>query len=279
MAMPSENAPVVPQRKNKVRPLPRRGLRRLRWGFRIFVCCVLLPIGASGGWHFAHGWPPNWRVADWSSAAIAPDPQANPQAMIIVYAARAGNWKGIFAVHSWIAIKAANETRFTRYEVVGWGQPVRRNAYPADGRWYSNRPYAVHTLQGAKAARLIPRIEAAIARYPARRRGSYRVWPGPNSNTFIAWLARQVPDWGPELPAVAVGKDYLGDGLHIARTPSGTGWQIAWSGYAGLALGLREGLEIHIAGSTIGIDPDDLAVKLPALGKISAMQWMGYGNA
>ena len=47
------------------------------------------------------------------------------------------------------------------------------------------------------------------------------------------------------------------------------------NGYFGATLAMEEGFEIHIIGSTIGIDPNDLAIKLPALGKLSLFDLMG----
>ena len=55
-------------------------------------------------------------------------------------AARTGGLKGAFSVHTWIVIKKAGAKAYERYDKVGWGMPIRRNAYPADGRWYSNVP-------------------------------------------------------------------------------------------------------------------------------------------
>ena len=37
----------------------------------------------------------------------------------------------------------------------------------------------------------------------------YNAFPGPNSNTFTAWVARQVPTLGLELPFSAIGSGYL----------------------------------------------------------------------
>lgn len=204
----------------------------------------------------------------WASSGIGPCPDETPEAVIRVYAARKGRWKGIFAVHTWIAIKRAGADRFDRYEVVGWGEPVRRNNYPADGRWYGNVPDVVLDIRGPRAARLISKIEATIARYPYRERGTYRLWPGPNSNTFVAWIARQVPALGLEMPATAVGKDFLAPGLAFGPTPSGTGHQVSLHGLLGFGIAKREGVEFHIGGTTIGIDPEDLAVKLPSLGSV-----------
>src|SRR5436190_12122358 len=109
--------------------------------------------------------------------------------MIRVYSARTGQWKGIFATHSWIVLKRQGAAAYERYDVVGWGSPVRKNAWPADGRWYGNVPDLVKSVDGPSAEALIPRIEAAIASYRWSRAGDYTTWPGPNSNTFVAGIA------------------------------------------------------------------------------------------
>lgn len=240
------------------------------------VLTVLIPTAAAATYFYAQGWPARWSSADWSSTNTAPDPRTDREAIIQIYAARAGRWKGVVSVHTWIAVKDRNAPSFTRYDVVGWNFPVRRNGWPVDGRWYSNSPRVVHELRGTDAERLIPRIESAIARYPYSDRGDYTVWPGPNSNTFVAWIARQVPELKLEMPATAIGKDFIGDGPSWGPTPSGTGWQISWSGYLGAAIGWMEGLEVHVLGTTVGIDPQGLGLKLPGFGLVSIRQfWAG----
>jgi hypothetical protein len=57
----------------------------------------------------------------------------------------------------------------------------------------------VLTLRGETAASAIPRIQAAIAAYPFPSSGAYRAWPGPNSNSFVAHVASQVPEIAPAL--------------------------------------------------------------------------------
>ena len=236
---------------------------------------ILVPLVVGATWSYARGWPAGWSAADWSSAGVAPDPRIEKEAIVLVYGARTGRWKGVFAVHTWIALKREGARHFDRYDVVGWGRPVRRNDYPVDGRWYSNMPFVVHEVRGAEAEALIPKIERAIVSYPYSDYGSYTVWPGPNSNTFVAWVGRQVPDLRLEMPATAVGKDYIGSGLSFGRTPSGTGWQVSWSGLFGIAAALKEGVELHVLGLTIGIDPHDIAVKLPSLGTLSLRKLIG----
>lgn len=235
----------------------------------IFLSLLVLPLGAGTLWSYTQGWPQSWNTADWSATGIAPHPAKNREAIIQVYAARAGRWKGILAVHTWILIKEKNARSFERYDVVGWGRPVRRNAFPADGYWYSNAPEIILEIRGPKARKLIPQIQEAIRRYPNSNRGDYRVWPGPNSNTFVAWIARNVPELGLELPPTAVGKDFLGSGINWHTPPSGSGWQVSWNGIIGAALAPKEGLELHILGVTWGIDLQDFGIKIPALGLLS----------
>lgn len=236
--------------------------------WKVLVALVVLPILVGGTWSYARGWAQSWHTADWSSSGLGPNAIETPEAVIRVYSARTGRWKGIFAVHTWITVKRAGARRFDRYDVVGWGNPVRLNNYPADGYWYSNPPWVVLDIRGGRAEELIPKIEEAIGRYPYAGYGSYRVWPGPNSNTFVAWIGRQVPELNLELPPTAVGKDYLGENFSTAVTPSGSGRQFSWRGLFGAAIARREGLEIHLLGATFGLDFDDLAIKLPSVGSL-----------
>ncbi len=240
----------------------------LTWTGCFLLLAVVLPIALGTALALSREWPQSWRTADWGSSHLLPEAASVPEAKVIILAARTGRWKSIFAEHMSLVTKPEGAKDWTRYDVVGWGAPVRRNAYAADALWYGNRPYAVAELSGERAAKLIPEIERAIARYPHAAKGSYVVWPGPNSNSFIAWLVRNTPGFGVELPPLAVGKDYLGNSFAMAQAPSGTGFTVSAWGVLGLTLALEEGLELNLLGTSIGIDPNDLAVKLPSLGKL-----------
>lgn|SRR5690554_1947257 len=154
----------------------------------------------------------DWRTASRESAGIAPLPHETPEAVIEVYAADAFGWRGWFAVHSWIAFKEADADEYSVYEVVGWGvdngrSAVRRQQTTTPDRyWYGARPDLILSLRGDEAERLIPQIQDAIARYPWA--DQYKAVPGPNSNTFPAWIAIQVPELGLRLPFNAIGKGY-----------------------------------------------------------------------
>jgi Protein of unknown function (DUF3750) len=213
----------------------------------------------------------HWSRARWDSAGLAPDPATTAEPVVQVYGARAWGWKGIFAVHTWIVMKRQDAAAYQRYEVVGWGvrrgaPAVRQDMRAVDGFWAGNPPKVLVEHRGAEVEALIDRIDEAIGRYPYPDR--YRSWPGPNSNTFIAHIAREVPQLELELPPTAIGKDFLANGWPIDRTPSGTGYQVSLFGLFGLSLGVAEGLEINLLGLTLGIDPQNLAIKLPGIGRV-----------
>lgn len=212
----------------------------------------------------------DWRTASREPIGLAPSPSDEPEAVVQVYAARAVRWRGYFGVHTWIAVKPASADAYTVYEVNGWrlrrtGTAVVVSDRAPDSRWYGNAPELIADLRGPAAAAAIPKIERAVAAYPYAE--SYRVWPGPNSNTFVAYVLRAVPEVEADLPPTAIGKDYLGAAL-FARSPSGTGVQVSLLGVLGLLVGIEEGLEINLLGLTFGLDPLDLAVKLPLAGSI-----------
>jgi len=227
-----------------------------------------VPILARTAYFFAFDkGPRSWRDADWSSTGTLPAAGDFAPARVIIFTGTAGAWKGIFSVHSWIVLKRANEKRWTRYDVVGWGEPVRRNNWPVDGLWYGNKPVMLADISGADAEKLIPRIEQTVSAYDYAQAGDYRIWPGPNSNSFIAAILRSVPELGIALPPNAVGRDFR-YGIYAGRTDSGTGLEINLGGYAGLKIGWVEGIEMNFLGLVAGLDLRRPGIKLPGYGRI-----------
>lgn len=213
----------------------------------------------------------DWRTADRSSAGLAPLPENESEAVVQVYAARAVRWRGYFAVHSWIATKEKNAKEYTTYHVMGYrikrtgSAIVIENDIP-DRKWFGAEPDLIFELRGGKAESAIPKIQAAVQTYPYP--SFYRIWPGPNSNTFISHIIRQVPELGVELPPHAIGKDWIDDGDLFGLTESGTGGQISLFGALGLTLGLAEGIEVNILGLSFGLDVWRPAIKLPFVGRL-----------
>jgi hypothetical protein len=122
-------------------------------------------------------------------------------------------------------------------------------------------------ISGPEAEKLIPRIEATVKDYNYSQTGDYRIWPGPNSNSFTAAILRTVPELGLALPSNAVGRDFR-YGFYAGRTDSGTGFEINLHGLAGLKLGWVEGVEVNFMGLVAGLDLRHPGVKLPGFGRI-----------
>jgi hypothetical protein len=230
----------------------------------------VLPVLVSGCLPDVRGGVP-WYAARRDATGLAPDPAATPEAVIQVYAARAVSWRGIFAVHTWIAVKATGAQRYTRYEVLGFGvadgaPAVRVDRMGPDNYWFGARPQIVLERRGEGVDAMIDKIRAAVASYPYPH--DYRAWPGPNSNTFTAYIARRVPELGLTLPSNAIGKDFLPGGAVFAAAPSGSGFQVSLCGVAGFLVALKEGVEVNVLGLNIGVDALAPAVKLPAIGRV-----------
>ena len=246
--------------------------RRWSWARRALAAFLVLfvaPLLGSAATVLGQGY--DWRTAPRYSVGIAPDPATTPEAVVQVYVARAFGWRGAFGVHSWIAVKPSGAPAFDVYEVIGWsvyhgGPAVRVSQRPPDGMWYGSRPEIIADLRGQGVDDVIRRIRAAAKSYPYP--DSYRVWPGPNSNTFTAYVARAVPELEVELPPTAIGKDFLPNGDVLARAPSGTGWQLSLLGLLGVMVAADEGLEIDVLGLTFGIDVTRPALKLPGIGRL-----------
>jgi hypothetical protein len=231
------------------------------------LALFLLPIAARAALYAYQGGPTSWRNADWSSTRSLPEPGAEPAARVLIMSGRTGGWKGVLSVHSWIVLKPENGRSWRRYDVVGWGNPVRLNNWPADGLWFGNRPQVVLDLRGAEAAAAIPKIEAAIAAYNYANAGDYRIWPGPNSNTFVATVLRAIPETETALPANAVGRDFRPH-PYAGPTDSGTGIEASLWGILGIKIGWVEGVEMNILGLVAGLDLRNPGVKLPGYGRI-----------
>jgi hypothetical protein len=114
---------------------------------------------------------------------------------------------------------------------------------------------------------LIPRIETVARDYAYAEPGDYRIFPGPNSNSFTAAVLRAVPELGIALPSNAIGRDYR-DGFYAGTTDSGTGIELNAAGYAGIKIGWIEGVEVNLLGLVAGFDIRRPAVKLPGFGRI-----------
>ena len=149
----------------------------------------------------------HWSTAANASSRLSLAPGEEEEALVQVYGARAYNWRGAFGIHTWIATKRQGARNYFVYQVIGWNIYRGRSAVSVnrmvrpDFMWFNAKPELLTERRGRGVDSLIGSIEAAVYAYPYAH--EYRVWPGPNSNTFTAFVARQVPELGLDLPQLS----------------------------------------------------------------------------
>ena len=202
---------------------------------------------------------------------LVADPATVREPVVQVWGARTRGPKGIFGVHTWIAVKPEAASEYTVYEVVGWRLRWTDSAVVirtrAPNHWFGAPGELYAEKRGAGVAELIQRIDKVARDYPYA--GTYTLWPGPNSNTFVAWIARAVPELQVDLPATAIGKDYIGTAM-VSTAPSGSGFQFSLRGLLGVAASAVDGVELNILGLNFGVSAS--GVKLPIVGRIGSVR-------
>jgi len=168
------------------------------------------------------------------------------------------------AVHYWFVVFSPEIKEWERWELwqdtnaggTSWGHIHKNLMYPGDG--VGGGPSVIEMEWRGAVAQNIYAVLNAPARYPYR--DVYLPWPGPNSNTYIAWILRQ-SQAAYDLDPRAIGKDYLGY-LGGSVTTTGTGLQIE-SPVLGVKVGFYDGVELHLLCFTLGIDVWTPALKTP----------------
>ncbi len=168
------------------------------------------------------------------------------------------------AIHCWFLSWDAEEGRWHRWEVwqdadaggESWGH-VHKDLLPPDTGVGGGEYEVLHEWTGEEAMRLTAAL-AASPEYPERDR--YNAWPGPNSNTYVAWVLRRA-GLRLDLPPSAVGKEWLGT-FGAAASTTRTGLQ-AGTPLMGVKVGLLDGVEVHPFSLTVGVDLVPPAIKTP----------------
>jgi hypothetical protein len=179
-----------------------------------------------------------------------------------------GAWYKGLAHHAWIDIHKAGDPKWLRIECAGSVFGVLFSDLDAeearlDHRFDGHTVHLLGWLDGEAAHRAALAIEARAHELDAFYGENYRLWPGPNSNTFVAEVARAAPDLGFVFDPNCIGKDYPG-WIDVGLTASKTGVRLD-TVPIGVAVGLREGVEVHMLGLTAGITLDPPGISLPFL--------------
>jgi len=172
-----------------------------------------------------------------------------------------------WAKHSFIDYR--KQGTWQRLEIPGPAEGVTLLALSDDDAYADLRKGSdvrVRTmLTGDRAKLAIEEIEALATTYPNRSIESYYYWPGPNSNTFVAWQIRNAPSLDAELDHNAIGVNHAL--FRIGATPPGYGLTFD-TPVLGASADLREGIELHILQLEFGVALFPPAIKLPFIGRI-----------
>lgn len=153
------------------------------------------------------------------------------------------------ARHAWIIGAVPGEPRLRRWELMG---TAAKSETSQPFEFFGTGDVAVHGIVRGTADEIRAKarcLDAEVGAY-GKRHPTYFPIPGPNSNTFVAEALRGC-GIHVELPATAIGRDYRGP-VGAGVTESGTGVQLE-SWVAGARIGLREGVEGHVAGLAVGV--------------------------
>ena len=172
-------------------------------------------------------------------------------------------WFTHFADHTWFEVQLDAER--WRVEVLHPTSGVVIESIEAadlgeDVRWGR----AVHVLErftGVRAERVGRELLERAPSYPFE--DDYEAYPGPNSNTFAVWLAREIDGLAFQPYSTAIGQNYTAGG-RLGITPNGTGVELE-SAWIGLELGLAEGVRVELAGLALGVGLWPPRVELPFL--------------
>src|SRR5258706_5041315 len=160
------------------------------------------------------------------------------------------------ARHPWFAVRKKGETEWRVYEVGGGGTETD----PFTKHHSYLKPMLHKVWRGEEAERAAECIERVGPEVKQQIEHDYVVYPGPNSNTFGDVVLRRCK-LSASLPSTSLGKDWRGL-IGAGVTSERTGLQLE-TPFVGLKIGLKEGIELHVIGLSVGIDLWPPAIILP----------------
>jgi len=175
------------------------------------------------------------------------------------------------SVHLYLVV-SDGEQPWQRWEVWQWRDALRQPSLPtqiAYGHVHCNLleplqeigggpSYGIQSWQGAAAEKIILALKNHGATYMSR--DIYWIWPGPNSNTYIARILAYAGVKA-VLPGTAIGKDW--DGIFRLTFSLAPFSFVFYTPILGAKLAWLETLELQFLGATLGFDFQHRILKHP----------------
>lgn len=191
--------------------------------------------------------------------------------------------------HAYIVIR--ENKKWKKFHVKGPGSQrwnsertkrYRSSGFRKEAGYLNSSSPVLGIVTGKKATEAIKEIYGAIKDYrkgdPEKEtkygkkstmekhsKNAYFPWPGPNSNSFVDYIGRNVAHLAFELSPQAVGKDYS-PYIHVGRTTTKTGIELE-TPVLGFQIGFNEGVELHLLQLTFGVSIFPPALKIPFIGR------------
>jgi hypothetical protein len=181
---------------------------------------------------------------------------ANDLTTVLLVTGELGHPIDHIARHPWLAVRRAGEQEWLLYQVPSICH-CGRDPFHQSGYLDPILHKVWRGEEADRAADCIAREAQAVIDHIDR---GYVFYPGPNSNTFGDVILRKC-HLHASLPSTSVGKDWRG-WIGAGVTSEGTGLQLE-TPILGLKIGLKEGIEVHVIGLSIGIDFWPPAIILP----------------
>lgn len=205
-----------------------------------------------------------------SACATLPSDIGSGETFVVAFkSARLPSWMAWYvasAEHGWFDVR--NESGWSRVEILGRSTgvlvtPIDDDEARSDVRFIDRQAHVVNLYEGEAARVMGEQILAKAKLFPHDQ--NYEPFPGPNSNTFIAWMSHEVSGLWLEQYGTAVGKDYPMNGwVKFGVTTTRTGLELE-TPFLGVQAGLVEGIELHLACLTFGVGIWPPRLKLPFL--------------